>query len=134
VEVALLALGEAGALAGPSGWRSYAYRAELDAGLASGIVPRQVPLLLGRARVDLTFQKKPSSTNGGGADAVAVGVVLDGLAAPLACGSTLNLVQRGFYSGLPVDPNVVVASEAGPPRTWDATVRVACIDQSIHRE
>jgi hypothetical protein len=116
VNHALLALGEAGAIAAPSG-KAYPYRSDLETGLAKGIVPRQVPWLLGRAGIDLTFKKKFDG------NAVKVSVVLDGFAAPLSSGSVLDLVQRGFYNGLSVDSNVRVESEEGSRRDWAATVR-----------
>lgn len=82
---ALLALSEAGAVATPSG-KAHPYLSDLEAGLVKGIVPRQVPWLLGRAGIDLRFKKKL------GGSTVTVSVVLDGFAAPLSSGSVLDLV------------------------------------------
>lgn len=113
---ALLALSEAGAIATPSG-KAYPCLSDLEAGLAKGIVPSQVPWLLGRAGIDLTFQKKLGSST------VTVSVVLDGFAAPLSSGSVLDLVQRAFYNGLSVNSNVQVESEQGPRRDRAATVK-----------
>lgn len=81
--------------------------------VASGGFPYQVskatyneglPRLLGRATVEMAVRRTAENVERRGGDAVLVfTVMIDGYSAPISAGNFIDLAQRGFYDGLPID-------------------------------
>ena len=74
-----------------------------------------LPLLKGRAEVLFTFKLKNGRAGAPEVKRDTMLVVLDGYNAPVTAGNFLDLVQRGFYTGMEVQRNDGFVVQSGDP-------------------